>query len=66
MSAYIPFGTRPRICIGLSFAFAEEQIVLATLLGKKILSIPNIKLILPIGRATTEPSHEPLFQLNSV
>ena len=61
--AYIPFGAGPRICIGLSFALTEAQIVLATLLARYQVSLPVGKPVLPVGRVTIEPSYEPLFQL---
>ncbi len=63
MPAYIPFGAGPRICIGLSFALAEAQIVLATLLGRYRIGLPDAKPVMPMGRATVEPSYEPMFRL---
>jgi cytochrome P450 len=66
MPGYMPFGTGPRICIGLSFALSEAQIVLATLLGRYKISLPDTKPVLPIGRTTIEPSYEPHFRLEAV
>lgn len=66
MPGYMPFGTGPRICIGLSFALSEAQIVLATLLGRYKISLPDAKPVLPIGRTTIEPSYEPHFRLEAV
>jgi cytochrome P450 len=63
MPGYIPFGAGPRICIGLAFALAEAQVVLATLLGRYRVGLPSGTPVLPIGRATIEPSHEPMFEL---
>jgi cytochrome P450 len=65
MPAFIPFGAGPRICIGPSFALSEAQIVLATLLERYKISLPDGKPVLPIGRTTIEPSHEPQFRLES-
>jgi cytochrome P450 len=63
MPAYIPFGTGPRTCIGLSFALSEAQIVLGTLLSRYKIGLARGKPVMPMGRATIEPSYEPAFQL---
>jgi cytochrome P450 len=60
--SYAPFGFGPRICIGLNFALAEAQIVLAHLLQRHRLST-GARPVMPIGRVTTEPDHEPMFGL---
>jgi cytochrome P450 len=65
LPGYIPFGAGPRICIGLSFALSEAQIVLATLLTRYKISLPATKPVLPIARATIEPSYEPIFHLEA-
>lgn len=59
---YVPFGFGPRICIGLNFALAEAQIVLAHLLQRYGLST-GPRPVMPVGRVTTEPDHEPMFGL---
>jgi cytochrome P450 len=59
---YVPFGVGPRICIGLNFALAEAQIVLAHLLQRYGLST-GVRPVMPVGRVTTEPDHEPMFGL---
>ena len=64
--AYIPFGAGPRICIGLSFALSEAQIVMAQLLSRYRISLPDARPVLPVGRVTIEPSYEPLFRLDGV
>jgi cytochrome P450 len=66
MPAYIPFGAGPRICIGLSFVLSEAQIVMAQLLSRYKISLPGARPVLPVGRVTIEPSHEPLFRLDAV
>ncbi|MEQ1754928.1 MAG: cytochrome P450 [Micropepsaceae bacterium] len=60
--AYVPFGVGPRICIGLNFALAEAQIVLAHLLQRYGLGT-GARPVMPVGRVTTEPDHEPMFGL---
>jgi len=64
MPAYIPFGAGPRICIGLSFALTEAQVVLASLLARYRIGLPDARVVMPLGRATTEPSYEPEFELD--
>ena len=64
MPGYAPFGFGPRICIGLNFALAEAQIVLAHLLQRHSLGIATgQREVIPMGRVTTEPDHEPMFRL---
>ncbi len=63
--AYIPFGFGPRICIGLSFALSEALIVMAQLLSRYRISLPDTRPVLPVGRVTIEPSYEPLFRLDA-
>ena len=64
--AYIPFGSGPRICIGLSFALSEAQIVMAQLFSRYRISLPDARPVLPVGRVTIEPTYEPLFRLDTV
>jgi cytochrome P450 len=53
----------PRIGIGLAFALSEAQIVLARLFSRYKIGLVDARPVLPIGRVTTGPSHEPMFAL---
>jgi cytochrome P450 len=66
IGAFLPFGAGPRICIGATFAMAEAQIVLATLLSRFKVKLDAARPVLPVARVTTAPSHEPWFQLEGV
>jgi len=61
--AYLPFGAGPRICIGATFAMAEAQIILATMLSRFAISTTCPNPVMPVGRLTIQPSHSPAFQL---
>ena len=63
LPAYMPFGAGPRICIGLSFAMAEAQIVLAHLLTQFRIGISDARPVLPVAQITIAPSFEPDFIL---
>ena len=60
---FIPFGAGPRICIGASFALAEAQIVLATLLSRFEIGLDSRRPVLPVGGVTVGPDHDPSFRL---
>ena len=64
--AFLPFGAGPRICIGATFAMAEAQIMLATLLSRFKIALDDARPVLPVAKVTTAPSHEPLFRLERV
>jgi cytochrome P450 len=66
IGAFLPFGAGPRICIGATFALAEAQIVLATLLSRFKVTLDASRPVLPVARVTTAPSYEPWFELERV
>ncbi|MEM9763581.1 MAG: cytochrome P450 [Pseudomonadota bacterium] len=39
--AYLPFSAGPRICLGMQFALMEAQVILATLLARFRLALPD-------------------------
>lgn len=63
---FIPFGMGPRICIGASFAMAEAEIVLASLLSRYRIGLADQRPVLPVANVTIRPSFEPKFNLASV
>jgi len=64
--AFLPFGAGPRICIGATFAIAEAQIMLATLLSSFRITLDDPRPVMPVATVTTAPSYEPLFRLERV
>ena len=66
IGAYLPFGSGGRICIGATFAMAEAQIMMATLLQRYRISFDNLRPVLPVARVTIEPSFAPVFRLERV
>lgn len=66
VGAFVPFGGGPRICIGASFAMAEAQIVLASLIARYDISLTTALPVVPIATITIAPSIEPEFDLTPV
>jgi cytochrome P450 len=64
--AFMPFGAGPRICLGATFALAEAQIVLATLLSHFKMTLDDRRAVMPVGTVTVAPCHEPRFQLEAI
>jgi cytochrome P450 len=63
--AFLPFGGGPRICIGASFAMAEAQILMATLLSRHRIDLVDTRPVMPVGLITTVQSHEPRYALSA-
>ena len=61
--AYMPFGAGPRICIGATFAIAEGQIMLATILQRYRIVRDDLRPVFPVARVTIEPNFAPIFRL---
>ena len=62
-ASFLPFGAGPRICIGATFAMAEAQSMLATLLSRFAVALDDKRPVLPVATVTTMPRIEPLFRL---
>ena len=60
--AWMPFGAGPRICIGMTFALTEIEVVLRTLLQRFRIALTG-PCPRPVARFTLAPDVEPVFQL---
>jgi cytochrome P450 len=65
-SAYIPFGSGPRACIGRQFALMEAQLIVATLAQKYRFRLLNDQVILPDPMITLRPSSNIRIRLEPV
>ncbi|NDJ36535.1 MAG: cytochrome P450 [Chloroflexi bacterium] len=54
-TAYIPFSTGPRVCIGNSFALMEAQLILATILQRVRLRLAPGAAVEPLADITLRP-----------
>ncbi len=60
---YMPFGAGPRICVGAQFALTEATIVLARLIRRFRISLPEGGAVLPRALVTTQPDRTVRFRL---
>ncbi len=65
-SPFLPFGAGTRMCIGATFAMAEAQIMLATLLSRFNIVLDAPRPVMPVATLTTAPSFEPIFRLERI
>jgi cytochrome P450 len=64
--AYLPFGAGPRICMGMSFAMIESQIILGTLLSKFRTRLATPDTIAPQTQVTLRPDQPVLLALEKI
>ncbi len=64
--AFMPFGGGPRICIGASFAMAEAQIVMATLIHRYSFSLADVRPVMPVAIMTMGASRRPMFRMQPI
>jgi cytochrome P450 len=64
--AYLPFGAGPRICMGMSFAMIESQIILGTLLVMFRTRLATPDTIAPQTQVTLRPDHPVLLDLEKI
>jgi len=63
IEAFMPFGAGPRVCIGASFAMAESQILLGSLLSQFDVAMADTRPVMPVAKISLGPGHEPDFRL---
>jgi cytochrome P450 len=64
--AYLPFGSGPRVCMGMGFAMIESQIILATLLTRFRARLWEQGTILPRPIVTLRPEKPVLLRLEKL
>jgi cytochrome P450 len=64
--AYLPFGSGPRVCMGMGFAMIESQIILATLLSRFRARLREPAAISPRPIVTLRPEKPILLQLEKL
>jgi len=66
LDAFMPFGAGPRVCIGASFAMAEAQIMLGSLLARFEIGLTRDRPVMPVATVSLGPDHEPDFSLTPI
>ncbi|MCY1648894.1 cytochrome P450 [Caulobacter sp. SL161] len=66
VDAFIPFGAGARICIGASFAMAESQILLGSLLSQFKVAMADDRPVVPVAKISLGPDREPDFTLTPI
>ena len=64
--AFLPFGAGPRMCMGMSFAMMESQILLGTLVGRFRTRLWNPDSLLAKPQVTLRPDRPVLLRLESL
>jgi len=64
--AYLPFGSGPRVCMGMGFAMIESQIILATLLSRFRARLREPTAIRPRPIVTLRPEKPVLLLLEKL
>lgn len=64
-SAWMPFGTGPRVCIGATFATMEILVILRALLGRYRITLAG-PAPAAVGRVTLLPDRPPVFRLSAL
>lgn len=61
--AYLPFGTGPRICVGIQFATAMATMVIASLIARYRIELDCNAPVMPVCVTVTTPEVAPRFRL---
>ena len=64
--AFLPFGAGPRMCMGMSFAMIESQIILGTLLSRFRIRVENAAEIRPKPKVTLRTDRPVFLRLEKI